>query len=484
LLGAIHCGRTRQVCPVGIQMKGTSLREKKKLLGVTAVLLPVVLAAGGQVALESGQQAASVVASAIPTVQTPPAFYDDAGGRADSDDPEVWLHPGDSKDSVVLGTEKENGLKVFDLDGKMIQHLPAPPPPRPGDEKGRINNIDVVYGAEAGGSNVDIAVSTDRGLDKLHVYSIDPHKAAERTAPLTEITDPSAPYLFSANQDEVNGQNTAYGVAAWKAGDGTVYVLATREHRTAIALVRLVPRPGGKMGYEPVRTVSLPASFVLPNGASWTPCDKPGREPQSEGMVVDVERNLVYVSQERVGVWRMPATLAPFTPQLIDKVKGFGIPGTYNPVTDECVPGADPGFGGRHLSADVEGQTIYHRGDGEGYLISSSQGDSTYAVYDLVPGNAYIGSFRVTNGKGDVDSTENTDSLFAVNAPVGPFTQGLLLVQDGNNIPAMPGPDGKPRMNTNFKFVPWQNVASGFSPPLKIDADGFDPQSPVLDVHK
>ena len=32
----------------------------------------------------------------------------------------------------------------------------------------------------------------------------------------------------------------------------------------------------GKVGYEPVGKLQLPASFTLPDGTSWAPCDDPG----------------------------------------------------------------------------------------------------------------------------------------------------------------------------------------------------------------
>nr|WP_256557558.1 phytase [Lentzea sp. HUAS12] len=393
----------------------------------------------------------------------------------DSDDPEVWIHPDDDEDSIVIGAEKEHGMSVFTLDGHKIQHVPAAPAPGPDDAVGRLNNLDVLYDVELGGRERDIVVVSDRGLDKLHVYSIDEDKAEDGEPPLTEITAPGMPFLFSADQAEVNEQDTAYGMAAWKASNGTVYVLATREHRTDLGLFKLVSKPNGKIGYELVRRAALPASFTLPNGSSWTPCDEPGRQPQSEGMVVDKERGLVYISQEGVGIWRAGADLVSFAPVLIDKVREYGVPATYDAESDECIAGANPGYGGARLSADVEGLTIYNREDGKGYLIASSQGDSTYAVYDRKPANTYIGSFKV-GGSATIDSTENTDSLFVTNLAVGDFEHGLLLVQDGNDTPDILGGDGEVRESTNFKFVPWENVAHSFSTPLKIDTDGFDPR--------
>src|SRR3546814_20956970 len=43
----------------------------------------------------------------------------------------------------------------------------------------------------------------------------------------------------------------------------------------------------------------------------------------------------------------------------------------------------------------LEGVGIYHLGDGRGYIVASSQGNATYAVYRLEGGQEYLGSFAV-----------------------------------------------------------------------------------------
>src|SRR3546814_17153806 len=44
---------------------------------------------------------------------------------------------------------------------------------------------------------------------------------------------------------------------------------------------------------------------------------------------------------------------------------------------------------------DLAGVGIYHLGDGRGYIVASSQGNDTYAVYRLEGGQEYLGSFAV-----------------------------------------------------------------------------------------
>ena len=47
------------------------------------------------------------------------ASYGDA-----ADDPAIWVHPDDPAKSLVIGTDKQLGLYVFDLEGRAVQTLP------------------------------------------------------------------------------------------------------------------------------------------------------------------------------------------------------------------------------------------------------------------------------------------------------------------------------------------------------------------------
>jgi 3-phytase len=137
---------------------------------------------------------------------------------------------------------------------------------------------------------------------------------------------------------------------------------------------------------------------------------------------------------------------------------------------------ADPGFGGRHLSADAEGLTIYYGPGRRGYLLASSQGDDTFAVYRRSGGNRYLGGYRVVDRAG-VDGVQESDGAAVVNVPLGRrFPAGLLVVHDGQNTPEVLGEDGEPRANTNFKYVAWPDLAAAFDPPLLVDPAAGDPR--------
>ncbi|AQT76024.1 phytase [Streptomyces sp. fd1-xmd] len=430
-------------------------RRRTTAVGMAAVVALGVIAVPAHA---HGDRGAPPPLAQVPaSVETPSLFDDEAGGNANADDPAIWRNAKDPDRSLVIATAKEGGLRVYDLDGRQVQSVPAPPPPREGDAAGRFNNVDLISGLRFPDGRHDVAVVSDRGRDQLRVYRID---AGGTGAPLVDVTDEAAaPLVFSADPDEVADQRTAYGLAAYTdRRSGRSFAVASRRHATALALAELLPTAQGKVGYRTVRTTSLPASFPLPDGRTWTPCNEPGELPQVEGMVVDPDTGDLYAGQEDVGIWKLDADLRS-PARLIEKVRSFGVPGTWNPQTEECDAGADPGFGGRHLSADVEGLTIWRDARHPrraGYLLASSQGDDTFAVFDRERGDRYVRGFRITAGDrpGAPDGSQECDGAAVMSAPLGRrFPNGLLVVQDGANTPQTTGSDGEARTDTDFKFV-------------------------------
>ncbi|NYD44461.1 3-phytase [Actinomadura luteofluorescens] len=445
-----------------MQLRPTPQGARLAAAATTAALAAAFLSAVPAAA--DGDELAQVRAA----LETPANLDDDAGGNANADDPAIWSHPDDRDGDLIVATLKQGGLAVYDAAGRQIQRLAAPTPPRPGDEPGRFNNVDLIYGFQLGRRKVDLAVVSDRGRDTVRAYAIDPAKAEAHRAPLTDVTDPAAPPVFSSSLDEINEQATAYGLASWKDSRGTSYVALSRRHTSRIGTVRLEATAAGTITYRHVRDVDLPTSFALPGGGTWAPCEDPGEGPQVEGMVADPENGVLFAAQEDVGIWRIP--LGGGSPQLVDKVREYGVPASYDPETEECAPsGPDPGAGGTHLTADAEGLSIYRQDDGEGYLLASSQGDDTFVVYDRQDPRRYLGHFRVAPGA-TVDGSEVCDGAMVTSAPVGGFGKGLLVVHDGVNTPVVTDGNGEVRENTNFKLVDWEDVAD----PLDLDVTPGD----------
>ena len=145
---------------------------------------------------------------------------------------------------------------------------------------------------------------------------------------------------------------------------------------------------------------------------------------QPEGCVADDVAGVLYVGEENHGVWTLPAD-----PRQPAELVGFAM------VADGV------------LSADVEGMALYRvPGEGRADLVVSSQGDNSYAVYDVASG-AHRGSFRI-GGHPDIDGTSETDGIEVSSTPLPGFPEGVLIVQDGDN----------PGGNQNFKVVSWVDV--------------------------
>lgn len=152
-------------------------------------------------------------------------------------------------------------------------------------------------------------------------------------------------------------------------------------------------------------------------------------DSQPEGCVYDDATGVLFAGEEGRGIWRIDwSAIDPGEPQLIDEV------------------GSSTG-----LTADVEGLAIYHRGDGGGYLIASSQGSHSYTVYELAGDNAFVGEFAIVAGEATgIDGTGETDGIEVSSIPLGPdFPRGLFVAQDGFN-----DPEGL----QNFKLVDWREI--------------------------
>ena len=89
------------------------------------------------------------------------------------------------------------------------------------------------------------------------------------------------------------------------------------------------------------------------------------------------------------------------------------------------------------------------------WLIVSSQGDDSFAVYDSNDDDRYLGAFRIADGA--IDGVSETDGIEVTSAALAPeFPLGLLVVQDGDN---QPGPQ-----NQNFKLVSMARIIELIEP--------------------
>lgn len=273
------------------------------------------------------------------------------------------------------------------------------------------NNVDVRYRFPLGGARRDIAVASDRIDDTIDVYQLDPV-----TGLLSDVTAGAG----------IPAGITLYGLCLYQSAlDGSSYAFVTSQSGQ-VEQWRLRDDGTGQV------TGTLARAFSVGS--------------QSEGCVADDEEAALYIGEENVGIWRYGAEPGD---------------GALRTAVDVTGPSG-------HLVADVEGLAIYYRSDGSGYLLASSQGNSTFAVYLRAAGNAYVGSFQLVAG-GGIDAVTGTDGIDVSNAALGgAFAQGLFVAQDTSN----------PGGNQNFKLARWQDVANAFSPPLAIDTS-WNPRGPA-----
>ena len=212
-----------------------------------------------------------VLVSVKPAVQTEVVM---SQGDA-ADDPAIWVHPQTPALSRVLGTNKQQGLEVYDLQGKRVQHLPV----------GRLNNVDVRPGFELGGRTVDLAVATNRDHNSLSVFSIDRatgtvQAAGEIATPVTDI----------------------YGLCLFKAPSGEIYSFANDKDGTFVQH-RLYAK-GDKVEGALVRQFKVAS--------------------QPEGCVADDRNQRLFLGEEDVAVWAVDAR--PDQPAALTSVIKVGGP--------------------------------------------------------------------------------------------------------------------------------------------------------------
>lgn len=280
-----------------------------------------------------------------------------AGEGDAADDPALW-RAADPANSRILGTDKDTGLYIYDLSGETLQFL----------EVGRMNNVDVAYGFDAGGEAVDIAVATDRSRIGLAVFFIDAETGTFSPAPGGYM-----PHYF----------DDPYGLCLWERGDGQVDVFFTEDDTGRMSQMRL-SFVDGAMAAQEVRAFTLGTI--------------------TEGCAVDDRTGLVYMAEENVGVWRFSAD-----PAAGDDREMFA------PIDGEA------------LVADAEGVALWPDAENGDTLVVSSQGDSAYAVFDLETGDL-LARFEVNGGA--IDRTTETDGIDIHAQGLPGYPSGVFLAQD------------------------------------------------------
>jgi 3-phytase len=260
---------------------------------------------------------------------------------------------------------------------------------------GKMNNVDLRAGFKLGGKSVTLVTASDRTHKAIALYTIDPD-----TRLMTSVADGV----------QATGLSDPYGLCMYKSRKGATYVFIS-DPDGLVRQWKLVATPAGKVRAEMVRDVKF--------------------DTQTEGCVADDETGALYVAEEDTALWKLSAEPSSKTePKPVVRV-------VDNPA----------------LKDDLEGVGLYAQAGGKGYLVVSSQGNNSYALFRREGDNAYVGAFAViADGATGIDGISETDGLDVTSASLGAGLEGgAFVAQDGRNV--------SPPENQNFKLVPWSVIA-------------------------
>ena len=188
-----------------------------------------------------------------PTLETTPVTSrDDA-----ADDPAIWIHPQDPNASLIIGTDKQYGLEVYDLSGDRVQSIPA----------GRTNNVDLRMLAEDGAWSA-IAAASNRTTNTISLFAID-----------------NAGQVFWLQDSEVEtGLTEPYGLCMFRNQVGLQVFVNDTDGRYQQWLLE----PRGSGSALPQFEAQLLREFTVPS--------------QPEGCVADDDNQRLFLGVEAEGV--------------------------------------------------------------------------------------------------------------------------------------------------------------------------------------
>jgi 3-phytase len=206
----------------------------------------------------------NVIAASVPaSFETAP--MSGSGDRAD--DPAVWYNSADPSRSLILATNKDEGVYVYGLDGAERQRLTV----------GLSNNVDV---------RANLAVASNDGVNALSWFRIDPASL--------EVT-----HVGDAKLERIE----PYGVCLGRVG-GMLQAAVTFKDGS-IDIWQVYDGGSGAVTLGAVRTMKLAS--------------------QLEGCVFDDEAKRLFVGEEGHGVWAidLESTAAPVLVDSIAQKRGL-----------------------------------------------------------------------------------------------------------------------------------------------------------------
>ncbi|CAM1511964.1 Fc.00g094770.m01.CDS01 [Cosmosporella sp. VM-42] len=322
-----------------------------------------------------------------------PSFETDANG-GDGDDPAIWISPVSRNLSRIITTTKSKkgaGLGVYDLAGKLVQAFPA----------GEPNNVDIIYGFQAGERKVDLAYAACRADDTLCLFEI-----------LSNGTLVDIPGGIQPVVDDYS----VYGSCTYRSPKSGKQYLFVNEKSARYLQYELTSASDGELQTTLVREF------------------QGGSGGQVEGCVTDEKNGWIFLGEEPAALWRY---------------------GAEPEIDDEGVAVARVGDGS--LYGDVEGVTVvFGSKPDQGFILVSCQGVSAYNVYRRAAPHEYVTTFTIfESSDGQIDAVSNTDGIAAVGVNLNDdFPHGLVVVHDDANQL----PDGTTSSEASFKLISLEGI--------------------------
>ncbi len=281
------------------------------------------------------------------------AHTDSIPGKAD--EVGIWVDRHEPIKSVIIGNDKSpmGALYVYDLRGNLVDHT---------DDLNEPVGVSIRYDIVLSTGSVDVVACALRSTNEIKLFKIDP-----KTRKLTDIT--------TENGISTGFERDTYGLCLYKrASDGQLFAFVSRKKTDNIHQVLLEDDGAGKIKGTLVRKFGLKdqKSFV-------------------EGMVADDEYGYYYCSDEQNAILKYHADpnvkRDPF-------IQAFGV--------------------GDGIRGDREGLALYKKKKGKGYLIVSSQGDSTFKIYQREGKNKFVKS-------ASLHGVWKTDGIAATSESIPPY---------------------------------------------------------------
>ena len=193
----------------------------------------------------------------MPTRETKPV---PVSGDA-ADDLAIWVHPTDSAQSILITTQKQGALIVYDLQGRELQYLPD----------GEMNNVDLRESFKLGQEVITLVAASNRTNNSIALYRVDPVSRQLETVAARVIT---------TNLLE------AYGLCMYHSIQTDNFYVFVNDKTGRVEQWELFATDE-KVDAKLVRTFRVSS--------------------QVEGCVADDELGQLYLGEERVGIWKFSA---------------------------------------------------------------------------------------------------------------------------------------------------------------------------------